>query len=469
MSGLWRILAAIPAFLALGAMVGWRMAVNSGDESIMHGFVLTAIICAALALILRLGERGVQHLGSVRSALLLIMIVWLGTPALAAIPLAMASPQTPYILAYSDAMAQLTTTGGQILSFASDREPVIFWRGLLQWLGGYLSILLALAVLAPLYLTGPGVYRSSLLSVDKEDLSNRIGTLALIVASVYGMASLGLLIWLLLAGAPFFDAMIAMFGSVSTGGILPGASSFDAIAGRIGAWGGAMGMLIGATSFTVHWELHRGRILHFSDPETLGVLAMAALSAVMLFLMGAHLSPAILNGISLATTNAAPMTPGGTGLLPLPITMSIVLVGGAALSTAGGVKVIRFLMLFRRTGSELFKLSHPSAVSPTRFRGQTIPESSFTNLWVYVLGYAGALGFLIVVVAAFGADFEEASNAAVAAISNAGPSFLAGPGGPGDFSHLSPPALLALSLGMALGRVEILAVLALLSPEFWRE
>jgi trk system potassium uptake protein TrkH len=468
-SGLWRILAFIPGFLALSAAFGWRLAVVQGDGTAANGFALTVIVCAMLGLILYLGERGVRHSGSIRSTLVLLLTVWLGTPALAAIVFMVALPDAHYGLAYADAMAQLTTTGGQILAVTAERDALIFWRGVLQWMGGYLSILLALSVLAPLYLTGPGIYRSSLLTIEKDNLTGRIGTLALIVAATYGVASFGILIWLLLAGASFFDGVIAMFGAISTGGILPGTDTFDEIAGRTGSWGGAIGMLVGATSFAMHWDLHRGKIGHFKDPETLGILSIAALGALALFVMGSTIGPAMLNGISLATTYAAPMTKGSIDLLPLPVTMSIVLVGGAALSTAGGVKIIRFLLLFRRTGAELFRLSHPSAVVPTRFRGQIIPESSFTNLWVYVLGYAGALGVLIVIVAAFGSDFEEASNAAIAAISNAGPAFLAGPAGAGDFSHLPAPALMALSFAMALGRVEILAVLAFLSPEFWRD
>ncbi len=468
MNGLWKILAVLPAVLAANALVGWGLATKQGDDLAAHGFTLTVIICAALAVTLILGDRHVKHEGGIKSALLLMLVVWLGTPSLAAIPLMMATPGTYYALAYADAMAQLTTTGGQMIHIAADRAAMLYWRGALQWLGGYLSILLALAVLAPLYLTGPGVYRSSLLTVEKEGLVTRIKTLSVIVAITYGIASAGVMVWLLLSGASFFEAIIAMFGAVSTGGILPNVASFDAIAGRAGAWGGAMGMLVGATSFALHWELRRGKFEYFRDPETLGVLVMVGLSALALFVLGAGVGPAVLNGISLATTSAAPMTEGGTSLLPITVSMSIVLVGGAALSTAGGVKVIRFLLLFRRTSGELFKLSHPSAVMPSRFRGQIIPDSSYTNLWVYVLGYAGALGVLIVLTAAFGSDFEEASNAAIAAISNAGPAFLAGPAGPGDFTHLPGAARMALIAGMALGRFEILAVLAILSPEFWR-
>ncbi len=469
MSGLWRILAIIPAILTINAVIAGALAAEQGDREAVMAFALTAILCGTIGVSLWVGERGMRRPASIRSALALMLIVWLGTPALAAIPLLMAKANAPFMLAYADAMAQLTTTGGEFLSFAAERKAILYWRGSLQWFGGYLSILLALTVLAPLNLTGPGVYRSSLLTVRKDDLTSRISSLSIIVLIAYGSASAFVLVWLILANASLFNAVIGMFGAVSTGGILPNVPSFDAIAGRIGAFGGAIGMLVGATSFAMHWELRRGQAGHRHDPETLGVLFMAGLAALALFALGTSLSPAILNGISLATTYAAPMTEGGMAVLPLPVMMAFVLVGGAALSTAGGVKVIRFLLLFRYTSAELFKLSHPSAMQPTRFRGQIVGESALVNLWVYVLGYAGALGFLIIAVSAFGSGFEEASNAAVAALSNAGPAFLAGEGGPGDFSHLHPKAILALSAGMALGRFEILAVLALLSPEFWRE
>ena len=469
MNGMWRALALIPALLALNALAGYVLASGEGDRLAASGFALTVLICSALTIGLVLGERGVRRPSGVRTMVVLMLTIWLGTPVLAAIPLKMAAAHTPFVSAYAEAMAQFTTTGGHVLGLEPERHALMYWRGVLQWLGGYFSIVLALAVLAPLNLTGPGVFNSPLLTIRKGDFSERLGSLALVAAGTYGLASLGLLLWLLLAGAPFFQALIGMFGAISTGGILPGVPSFRDIAGGAGAWGGALGMLVGATSFAMHWELHRGRIGYFRDPETLGVLLMAALAAAALLAAGSHLAPAVLNGISLATTYAAPMTPDGTAALPLTAVMAIVLVGGAALSTAGGVKIIRFLLLFRRTRAELFKLSHPSAVETVRFHSQTISDNRFVNLWVYVLGYAGALGVVMILVAGFGAGFDEAVNAAVAALSNAGPSFLAGPGGPGDFSHFPAPVLLALSGAMALGRFEILAVLVFVSPEFWRE
>ncbi len=469
MNGLWRALALIPALLSLNALAAYFIASSEGDGPAASGFALTTLICSALAIALLLGERGVRRPSGVRAMVMLMLTVWLGTPVLAAMPLKVANPQAPFVFAYADAMAQFTTTGGHVLPLEPVRQALMYWRGSLQWMGGYFSILLALAVLAPLNLTGPGVFSSPLLTIRKGDFSERLGALSLIVAGTYGLASLGLLLWLLLAGAPFFQALIGMFGAISTGGILPGVGSFSDIAGSAGAWGGALGMLVGATSFAMHWELHRGRIGYFKDPETLGVLLMVTLAAALLLVTGSHFAPAVLNGISLATTYAAPMTPEGTAALPLSAVMAIVLVGGATLSTAGGVKIIRFLLLFRRTRAELFKLSHPSAVETVRFHSQIIDDNRFVNLWVYVLGYAGALGVVMVLIAAFGASFAESVNVAVAALSNAGPAFLAGLGGAGDFSHFSEPALLVLSGAMALGRFEILAVLVFVSPEFWRE
>lgn len=469
MSGLWRILAIIPAILAVNATIARMLAIEQGETASVMGFSLTAILCVSFAILLFMGERSVRRPARIQSALMLMFAVWLGIPALGAVPFIMAQAQTPFLTAYADAMAQLTTTGGQFLDIPAQNQAIMFWRGSLQWLGGYLSIVLALTVLAPLNLTGPGVYRSPLLTVRKDDLTSRIASLSMIVLTTYGVASAFVLVWLLLADASLFNAVIGMFGAVSTGGILPNLTSYDAIAGPIGAYGGAIGMLVGATSFAMHWELHRGRTGHATDPETLGVLFMAALAALALFMLGTPFSPAILNGISLATTYAAPMTEGGMQALPLPVIMAFVLVGGAALSTAGGVKVIRLLLLFRYTSADLFKLTHPSAIIPTRFRGQTVEVGALVNLWVYVLGYAGALGFLIIAIAAFGSSFEQSSNAAIAALSNAGPAYLAGTSNAGDFSQLSQPAMFVLSAGMALGRFEILAVLALLSPEFWRE
>ncbi len=469
MNNLWRLVALIPASLAFLAFIALLIAVPNHEYMAIQGYLLTIVLGLSLFAIMWLGVSGTHKEVGPRRAIGFMFSAWLLSPVLAAIPFVMVAPQAGFLRSYAEAMAQLTTTGGQVIALEGAHMSIVFWRAALQWMGGYASIVLALSVLAPLNLTGPGVHRSALLTTEKDGLSTRIGPLATKIALLYFFISVLFFLAFLAVGAAPFTAVIGTMGSISTGGAMPEGTVLGDIAGMKGAVIGAAAMLIGATSFALHWDALHRRASYLRDLETRGLLVMVLIGALLAWFTGTHFSAAILDSISLVTTTATPMLSGQGATFPLIVSMAIVLVGGAALSTAGGVKIIRFILLFRRSTNELFILSHPGAVQPVKFRGVTIKSEAFTGLWVYVLGYAGALGLVMVFLAAWGSDFTQAANAAVAVISNAGPSFVYGVDKAGDFSSFPVPSLMALSAAMALGRFEILAALAVFSPEFWGE
>jgi trk system potassium uptake protein TrkH len=158
----------------------------------------------------------------------------------------------------------------------------------------------------------------------------------------------------------------------------------------------------------------------------------------------------------------------GAGAVALPIAVAFALIGGSPVSTAGGVKFLRFFLLSRQALVELQRLAHPSSVAEVRYRGRTLPRSALIGLLVYVLGYAGVIAGLMLALGAVGASFRAAAAGAVAAVSNAGP--LITLLGDETATHLrsEPVALTALGAGMVLGRVEVLAAFAMLTPAFWR-
>jgi trk system potassium uptake protein TrkH len=307
------------------------------------------------------------------------------------------------------------------------------------------------------------------LTIEKGNVASRIGVISKIMLVLYGGASLAVFAGFSLVEVDLYTAVLLTMGSISTGGFVPSSTSFSAAAGPIGTWVGIAGMIFGCMGFALHWDVLKRRASYLKDVETTGLFALFIGAGFLFLTLGHPIAQSFQNAISLISTTAIPIGETGFREIPTPIVMALVLIGGAAISTAGGVKIIRFLILFRQTGTDLALLSHPSSSQSIRFGQMVIEPFEMVGLWAYVLGYAAVISFLVIFLGAGGFEFAEASGIAIAAISNAGPSYIPASGLAGDFTALSNPMVLGLSFAMILGRIEILAAVAILSPEFWRE
>jgi len=432
-------------------------------------FGFSAFVSCSIGLIFAIISRGGAIHLSTRRSIILLVVFWLTIPMLAAIPMLEIDGAQGWVRAYVGAISHFSTTGAMIADPALLPRSFLFWQAGLQWAGGYSSIVMALLILAPLNMTAPGVHRSPFLTIEHGNLAGRIGLIAWSMLVIYGGASLVVLLFLVASGLDVFDAFLVTMGTISTGGFVAESGYFPEGFGSLGSWVGSIAMLFGAISFAVHWDVVQRRTSYLKDRETIGYLFVILAAGLLVWALGKPLMPAIQSAISLLTTTAVPMDISGFSVLPEPLVMALILVGGAAVSTVGGVKIIRLMILFRQSKVELSRLSHPSSTGSVQFRQMTIGPQEMVGLWVYILGYAVVIAFVAILLGLDGIEFGEASQLAILSISNAGPAYIPENGIAGDFSALSDPVLLTLGLVMALGRIEILAAVAILSPEFWRE
>jgi trk system potassium uptake protein TrkH len=155
-------------------------------------------------------------------------------------------------------------------------------------------------------------------------------------------------------------------------------------------------------------------------------------------------------------------------MLPPVILIAIALIGGSALSTAGGVKMIRILLLFRHLSTDMSRLSHPSRVVPVSFKKQHIPDRAFLSIWMYFFGYTLSFALGIMALGAAGLAFEDAVATSAASLSNIGPLLPATlPESGLTYADFTTAQKLISTLFMLVGRVEVLAVLVLFTPSFW--
>ena len=232
--------------------------------------------------------------------------------------------------------------------------------------------------------------------------------------------------------------------------------------------------LLGACNITVLWEVIRSRqikilSLFVRDVEhrALGVLVIVVTGLGLVFTGVQQFGTVLVEAIFFVSSAGFDYHVIGLEISPQGLLIALALIGGSALSTAGGVKLIRILLLFRHVETDLGRLTHPSRLIPVKFRGQVLPDEAFLSVWMYFFGYtmvfaAGILAFSIV-----GLNFDMAVAACAASLANIGP-LLDMTLPPYSFDAFTDLQLFVSSVLMIMGRVEVLAAFAALSPGLWR-
>ena len=415
-----------------------------------------------------------------RQAYLAAGLGWLAPCLFAALPFALGTSDLSVIDAFFEATSGITTTGSTVLSGLDHLPPgLLLWRGLLQWLGGIGIIVMALVVLPMLNIGGMQMFRIEVLSA-RDRAAPRAARIGSTLISVYvGLtALLAAALWA--AGMSRFDAIIHAMSTIATGGF----ANYDT---SMAHFNNApmdlivfIGMILGGMPFMAFFSLAQGDWRRVTRDQQLhwylGLLGLGGL-AVTLWLMDARdygLGTALRHG---AFTVASVMT--GTGLtstdysdwtgMPVAILFFLTFVGGCAGSTAAGIKVFRFQLLFANALVQIRQLLRPHAVMVPSFNGKPIPKDALTSVMGFLFVYALGFATLSMLLALLGLDFVTALSAAASAISNVGPGLgqIIGPGG--NFAQLPDLAKILLACGMLFGRLEMFIFLVLCVPSFWHD
>ena len=357
----------------------------------------------------------------------------------------------------------MTTTGAVLGALEETSRAIVLWRSYLAWLGGLASLVLAATVFAALDRRGVGLRRTSLLTVERADLFTNFGRAFRRLGVVYGLVTALGAVMLMITGAAPFDAVCLALSGVATAGLAPQA-------GPLSEWLPPASILIlaalclaGAWNFAVLYEwLSRFR-LQRGTGELRAMTAIAGVCGVgaMAFAGIGSVPAGVLDGLFAITT--AGYQTAATSPVPVTVLLLLAFIGGSTISTSGGVKMPRILLLLRRAGGELSLLSHPSAAVRTRFAGRSVFDEALAGVWVYALAFPVALGFGAVAIALGGAGFEPAWRTAAASLSNMGPPAAA------DFAQLPPASLLVSAVLMIAGRLEVLAAAAAIYVIFARD
>jgi trk system potassium uptake protein TrkH len=476
-----RILGFIQLFIALLMGIPTILAVYYQESEALRGFLITYAAMGTfigLTLLLACGsESGVLRR---RDGYLVVTATWIIAATFSALPLLFSGGYQDYSSAYFEVMSGFTTTGATL---ATDIEAlpksILFWRSQTNWIGGMGIVVLFVALLPALGVSGAVLVNAETVGPTKDKLTPKIKNTALILWSIYLGFSILQAVLLRLGGLSLYDAVTVTFSTMSAAG-------FSAKNASIGAFGSryvdtivTIFMLISAANFALYYKALTGRLsMVVRDGELRAYLgiwgAVTLLIAANLIISGTYTglgsslrysafqSASIMTTTGFATTDYQLWPPFSQLLLFL-----LFFVGGSAGSAGGGIKVIRIAALFKMGRSQVKKRIHPRGVFQVRVGQMTIQEdvllSIATFFGIYIItGLVGAA-----VLSLGSPDLMTAFSASFLCLGNIGIGFSA-VGPTGNFAFFHPALKWFCSFLMMVGRLELFTVYALLSRRFWK-
>lgn len=417
-----------------------------------------------------------------REGFLIVVLFWVVLASVGAMPFIFAD--TPHISvtnAFFESFSGLTTTGATTLvSLDMLPKAMLFYRQMLQWLGGMGIIVLAVAILPILGVGGMQLYRAEMPGPLKDNkMRPRIAETAKTLWLIYVLLTLvcGIALWL--AGMSVFDAIGHSFSTIAIGGFSTHDDSIGYFNSPVINTIIALFLLISGCNYGLHFALISGRRLsvYWRDPEFrvfIGVqLSMVVVCASVLWYHQVFadvfqtLDQALFQVVSMTTTAGFTIDNIATWPLFLPVLLLCsAFVGGCAGSTGGGLKVIRILLLCKQGSRELKRLVHPNAVYIIKLGDRALPERIIEAVWGFFSAYALVFLVSMLAVIATGVDNFSAFAAVAATLNNLGP----GLGMVADnFASMNDAAKWILIVTMLFGRLEVFTLLVLFTPTFWRE
>lgn len=475
-----KMLSLITTIVSLSMLwpLAWAVAGGQGD-----GWALAASIGLGLgisALLFFMGARRESGWrAGVRESFVVVSLSWAAASTVGALPYYIHGMAPTFADAFFEAMSGFTTTGATILAdIEAQPSGLLFWRGLTHWIGGMGIIALGMAILPFTGIGGMKLLKAEAPGLDREKMTPRLHQMALRLWGIYLLLTVAATVLLLGGGMSLFDALCHAFSAVATGG-------FSFKNRSIGYYNSpyiecvlVFFMFTSAVNYTLHYKFLRGDSRPYADDELrffsrIVIIAVAATTAA---LYSNGLYTGVLESLRYAAFQVVSVVTS-TGFCTAdydawpPVIHSVfiflMVAGGCAGSTSGGIKSIRILVLARHIRAGMTSALHPRGVVRVRMgeravRGDAVAlASAFFVLYIAVL-VAGAL-----FMAWLGLDFTSAFTSAAAALGNTGPGL--GAVGPArSYAAVPQAGKWALSLLMLLGRLELFSVAVLIMPDMWR-
>jgi trk system potassium uptake protein TrkH len=409
---------------------------------------------------------------------LVVTLGWLLMSFFGSLPYVLSGAIPSYPDAFFESISGFTTTGATILTDIEVLpKDILFWRSLTQWIGGMGIIVLAVAILPILGIGGMQLFIAEAPGVTPDKLKPRIRDTAKRLWIIYIGLTLIETVLLMFGGMSFYEAINHGLTTMATGGFSPKNASIAFYDSAYLQYVITIFMFLAGTSFSLTYFASKGALDKVWQNEEFRYYLFSVLIIIFITSVGIYafseqgieqsFRDAAFQVVSVVSTTGY-ITADYTAWAPLltVIFFLLMFVGGSAGSTAGGVKIVRHVVLLKNSILEMKRQVHPSAIIPVRVNGKAVTQDITFNVLAFFIIYITIFAIGSVAMALIGVDFLTAIGAVATSLGNVGPGL--GTVGPVDnFAGIPAAGKWLLSFFMLLGRLELFTVLILLTPYFW--
>ena len=444
------------------------------------GFIGSGIISIIFGMLFYLSNLDHDKKINIQQAFVLTALSWLSIAIFGSLPFIFSDINLSVTDAFFESMSGITTTGSTIINNLDDSpKGILFWRAMLQWLGGIGIIVMAITLMPIMNVGGMQLFKIS--SNDKnEKILPKTKEISIRLIYIYLSLTFTCSVIYKLCGMSFFDSFTHAMTTIATGGF----SNYNESIGYFNNFyielTSIIFILSGSIPFLAYLKFINGdRNILFSDTQIKSFFKIILFSIAILFFYLAivnrsftdiSLMSVSFNVISILTgTGYVTENFSNWGNFPLLFFLILMFIGGCAGSTTCGIKIFRVQILYQFFSNQIKKIIFPHGIFNTKYEKQNIDEKFMSSVITFIYLYILIFFISTALLSLTGLDFVTSISAAATSISNVGPGLgdLIGPNG--NFSSLSDYSKWILSLTMILGRLELFAILVLFLPSFWRK
>ena len=480
-------------FRSIFYLVGWLIITLAGamvpsaildfiDQSPEYkSYLLSQIVMVFLGVLLIFSNKSSSDIDlDKRDSFLLTGSAWIFAIMFSSLPFLLSSNTESITDAFFETVSGLTTTGSTILTDL-DHLPrgILLWRSMLQWLGGIGIIVMALTILTDMRVGGLELFQSE--SSDRsEKFLPRIAQIAKVIFMTYFVLTVLCFVSLILLNVSWFDAVCHSLTTISTGGF----STHNASVGFFNSplveyvlvifmWSGGVTQLLFGYFFTRNWKSF------FKDDQVKAYVKISFFFVIVMCIWNVMhqtgdvfsiITKSFFNVISASTTTGfSSENYSSWGGFAWVVFFIAPFIGGCTGSTSGAIKVFRVQVLWRITSIHLKRLRRPHAVYLAKYNGKQVSESVFDSVASFVMLFIFCYIFFCFLLSFLGLDFQTAMSSSAAMLTNLGPGLGDQIGPSSTYASFSPSVKWVFMIAMLLGRLELVTIIILLMPSFWRD
>ena len=447
-------------------------------------FALSSLICFFFGSMgILAGRNAAPEIGK-REGTFIVSFIWIVFTLFGLLPFWLSGSIPSYTDAFFETISGFTTTGASILNDIEGLSyGMLYWRSLTQWIGGLGIIVISLAILPLFGFTGTQLFAAESTGPTKDKIHPRISDTAKRLFVIYLGLTLAQIVLLRIAGMTWFDAVCHAYTTVATGG-------FSTKQANIAYWNSPSidyiisgFMVLAGVNFSLFYFLGKRNFKKLKENEELKFYLLVLLGFTLIVAISlvdfsqitnlASIEKAFRDAsfqvISMMTTTGF-ATQDYMTWQPFVwfVLIMVMLIGGSAGSTAGGIKMIRIILVFKFCYYEFKRLIHPNAIIPVKYNQLVVKDAVMPRVLAFVVTYLILVFIGSLVLSLSGMGFMESLSGFVASISCVGPGL--GEVGPmGNYAHIPTFSKWFISLFMLVGRLELFTVLLLFTPVFWKK